>query len=145
MNPINNLPPIKAKHYIKKTVSSSNQSKLYIEESNAEDLLDFNKVNKAFATFSGFFEAIPKESSLLHEIYKEYSKEFLQTSQYLWGSSSTPSLVKTIQEIQEYIDNNDIPNKNTLQQANQSLVEELENRDTIQNKVLYGSLLQTVE
>ncbi|MET0466855.1 MAG: hypothetical protein ABW007_27085 [Chitinophagaceae bacterium] len=148
MNKIS-TPPIKARHYVKKPSSSTIPSgSLYIEES-TQDLLDFTKPNTSFSTFNGFFEEIPTKPSLIYEIYKSYAKDFLQTSQYLWGIASSASLLKAIQEIQEnienYTDNSKEQYKKILVQAAAALLKELELRENIQHKMLIGSLMPIVE
>lgn len=153
MNTISRKPPIRAKHYLKKTNYQAIPTNFGIEEATPE--LNLNSISSAtLTTFDGFFEDKPKFPSLTYELCNAYALKFLDTSQYLWGTASSASITKSIQEILEAFENlvdnqesivNFEHKKKILQQANQALYLELENRETIQHKMLLGNLMSSAE
>jgi len=152
MNTISGKPPIRAKHYLKKIPTANPNAGFGIEEI-VPDLNLTPVSNASLTTFDGFF-AEKKDHSLLYEICLAMSGEFLKTVQYLWGSASSASITKSIQEILEEFENivdnqetvtNFEEKKKILQQVNQALYFELENRETIQHKMLLGNLMLVAE
>lgn len=150
MNTIVRKPPIRARHYLKHTATDAVAANagFGIEEITPDvNLTPIS--NASLTTLDGFFGE-KQDNSLLYQICVALAPKFLDTIQYLWGSASSASITKAIQEILEEFENiidnqetitNFAQKKTILQEANQALYWELEGRETIQHKMLLGNLM----
>lgn len=148
-NTIHRKAPIRSKPYVKKQETTKTSQNFGIEDITPDiNLIPIS--NSSLNTFDGFFEEKPKHPSLTYELSSAYAKKFIESSPYLWGSGSSPSLKKTMHEImeefEELVDNQEsIENfeqkKQILQTVNQELFSELENRETIQNNMLASNMM----
>jgi hypothetical protein len=149
MNTIVRKAPIRAKHYLKKSSLDALPSNVGFGIEEVQDIHLTPVSNASLTTLDGFFGE-QQDNSLLYQLCAALAPKFLETVQYLWGNASSASITKTIQEILEEFENivdnqetvtNFEEKKTILQQVNQALYFELENRETIQHKMLLGNLM----
>lgn len=132
MNTIKRNQPVRAKHFVKRENLPTNANS---NIGDVEDITDnrflLSPSAAAFSTFDGFFgEKNDKDKPcLLYELCTAYAEIFLETSQYLWGPSSTASLMKAIQELQALKDYDMEENKENKKDEHQEKDEEQQNKN----------------